>query len=152
MKTRAGSNGSSAAKGLDLVQILLPNDDIDGCSLRRSGRAQRYVPSESTRSPQLPFSHYTHQYGVSESTLRRSANAWFLPSSHASCRLIGPQSVLKRLGWAQDKVEQDWSTIIFTDEMSIELGLLRRSYTNRAAGEPMNPGHSQLRFRSGRRF
>lgn len=117
-----------------------------------SPRLQRSLINDYIRSPQLPFWHYATQYGVSESTIRRSAN------KHGFHRrvmrrgvFIRPESVIKRLNWAQENIEQDWSTVIFTDEMSAELGLLRQSYTTRRDGNAFNPARIQTRFRSGRR-
>jgi hypothetical protein len=56
----------------------------------------------------------------------------------------------KRLEWAQANRDQDWSRIIFTDEMSVQRGLVRRTWTTRRKGEATLRQHIAPTFRSGR--
>lgn len=114
-------------------------------------RAQRRVIFDLIRNPDLSFVHIGEQYGVSESTIRQVAKQHgFARRVKRRSVYIRPETVLKRLRWAEENSLQDWSRVIFTDEMSVEMGIVRQAYTTRRVGEAHLQRHLQLRFRSGR--
>ncbi|EIW71785.1 hypothetical protein TREMEDRAFT_23848, partial [Tremella mesenterica DSM 1558] len=76
-------------------------------------------------------------YNLSEPTIRR------ITARHGLHRrvmrrtpFLRPQAIEKRINWAKDNVGQDWSRVIFTDEMSLAFDLK----------------HLQPTFRSGRKY
>ncbi|EIW71861.1 hypothetical protein TREMEDRAFT_27090, partial [Tremella mesenterica DSM 1558] len=115
-------------------------------------RTTRRIIRDITHHPQVPFGSIASTYNLSEPTIRRIA------ARHGLHRrvmrrtpFLRPQAIEKRINWAKDNVGQDWSRVIFTDEMSLELGLARRAYTTRGVGQAFDLKHLQPTFRSGRK-
>jgi transposase len=126
-------------------------------SLPRVGRPSKFdARGEKTllylRAPQQSFESLGAVYGVSRATIQRIA------SRHGYSRCITrrvvnlkQQQVQRRKVWAADNAGQDWSRVIFTDEMSVELGKVGRQWTTRRPHEAYKQQHLQVTFRSGRK-
>lgn len=115
-------------------------------------RGERQILWDFLRHPHLSFADLGKQFGISKATIRRIAN------KHGYSRRIRrrvvhitPSQVKRRRAWAEQNRGQDWSRVIFTDEMSMELGQTGREWTTRRAGQEYQERHLQVRFRSGRR-
>ena len=127
-------------------------------NLPRSGRpplfdlrGERQILFHFLRMPRLSFGEIAQHYDCSEATIQRIAK------KHGYARRImrkvvnlTPQQVRQRFKWAEDNVRQDWNRIIFTDEMSVELGAVSREWTTRRDHEAYKQRHLQVKFQSGR--
>ena len=78
-------------------------------------------------------------YRLSLSTIlrfRRALGWTFRGSSY--CQLIRQQNKLKRLAWAQEHLRDNFDTVIWTDETTVQLESHRR-FACRKRGEPPRP-------------
>lgn len=114
-------------------------------------RARRHILIDIARDPGLSFYQHAAIHGCSESAIRLVANSDGVKRYiKRRAVYIGKAQAAKRLAWARENEEQDWSRVVFTDEMSVEHGVKRRTWTSRRQGEECLLKHMAPTFRSGR--
>ena len=87
-------------------------------------RGQRRVLGEIAVNPNRPWSDYAGDFNVSPSTIMRTAASDRLHKRHARKKPhLTPGQVEKRLNWAGSNKDTCWSSVIFTDEASVESGV-----------------------------
>ena len=92
------------------------------------------------------------RHHVSPSTIARTAgNEGLYKRKARKAPYIRQETIPKRLAWARDSVEIDWSAVVFTDEAAVEMGKKGgTTWTIRRKNEEYLPRHLVPTFRSTR--
>lgn len=135
-------------------------DTGTSASRPRSGRPSVITPTTTrgvlrdiTNDPSRPWVDYGRGIGISGDTVKKIAEGDGLYKRHARSKPFLKQvHVNHRLKWTRDYAEKDWKTVIFTDEVSFEMGKMERvPMTIRRAGEEFKQIHLAGTFKQGRK-
>jgi transposase len=116
-------------------------------------QTKRAILRDITNDPSKPWKDYGAERGISRDSVKRIAEEEGFHKRHARAKpFLRPVHVEKRLQWAMDYENMDWRTVIFTDEVSFEMGKRGGiTWTIRRVGEEFKQKHIQLTFRQGRK-
>lgn len=88
-----------------------------------SALSQRYIYLDLLRHPYGSFEHIGLDHGVSATTVRKIANAHCLYRFISKSKpVLTTRAWLERIKWASEVKEQDWTSVIFTDESMVKIG------------------------------
>lgn len=116
-------------------------------------RAERVIIRSIKSTNRRTWEYFSRCHQLSKGTLRRIAKRHGIKKRIARRKpFINKKNREKRMVWARENEEQDWTRVLFTDEASFELtgGQSRRTWVLRRDGEAYLPQNVQPIFRSGR--
>lgn len=86
-------------------------------------RTERHIFTDILRHPRVSFGEIGKSHGRSASTVSRVAAAHFIHRFVMKRKpLLTPENRRKRLLWASKTSEQDWTSVIVTDEALVRIG------------------------------
>lgn len=126
----------------------------------RSGRPSKITPQltrlvlrDITNDPSQPWASYGEGRGIGGDTVKKIAEGDGLHKRHARAKpFLRPEHIQARLKWAEDYSQINWKPVIFTDEVSFELGWKGGvAWTIRRVHEECDFKHLKGTFRQGRK-
>lgn len=116
-----------------------------------SARAARHLLHDLHLRIHSPWHQFAQDHGISVSTVRRFARQHGIISAIARPKcFLSKAHQHQRATWGKENARQSWRRVIFSDEMSLELGGRHRLRVLRPIGEAHNSRYVQPTFRSSR--